>query len=302
MQVDISWRSATKLILSMSCSAQSKHSTRAARKTGTSIKLLTSSGNLGSRLWLMAPAGAEGMLAPKFVTCKETHRAQRPSRKYRRALGAEAQARRAPRSALGLSGLYTLALRPQQTQGAGPWVTSWEPGTRPHLKSTALALVSSRSTALGPIPGGQPGPRLLMGARHLPAPLTEPGPSPRLLTGARHQAPSQEYSTSPHLLASSRSTAPGPTPGGKQLALASSWEHGTSPHLFNKNASRAQRLNCQWLWPQASSAGHAGTQRHRERGQSYVARMSNLGLHKHAAPAHYPSPPLPPHHLRPLLP
>ena len=57
------------------------------------------------------------MPAPKPVTCKETHRAQRPSRKHRRALGAEAQARRAPRSALGLSGLYALALRPQQTPG-----------------------------------------------------------------------------------------------------------------------------------------------------------------------------------------
>ena len=56
------------------------------------------------------------------ATCETcaTHQAQRPSRKHRRALGAEAQARRVPRSALGLSGLNASALGVSRPRALGP--------------------------------------------------------------------------------------------------------------------------------------------------------------------------------------
>ena len=102
----------------------------------------------------MAPAANGGLPASKPVICKKTHRAQRPSRKHRRALGAEAQARRAPRSALGLSGLYASALRPQQTQGAGPWAR----GADLHCTEPELRFAAGPALGLPFQAPGHPGP------------------------------------------------------------------------------------------------------------------------------------------------
>ena len=164
-----------------------------------------------------------------------------------------------------------------------------------------------------------------MGARHKPALAFswKPGtslPSPSHGSPAQAPAPSQEYSTKPHSTWSTGPSLFSGVPSGHRILT----EHGTrltqdysiGPHLLTSTwssalgrisrvqqyASKRTDLLAKWLWPQASAARHAGAQRHKERRQSCFARMSTLGLHKHAAPAHSPSLLLLPPALKPLPP
>ena len=136
----------------------------------------------------------------------------------------------------------------------------------PHLRSTALGLISTWSTAPG----------LISGVQHWPSPPH----------GARHQASSQEYSTGPHLLTSTWSTAlglisgvqhwPSPPHGARLQASfqeystgprgarlqASSQEYSTGPRLLMEHGSRphlrstALALASSWSTAPDLTSGH----------------------------------------------